>query len=107
MNKIFRVLLCLIGHHEWTAASLRGEEPNLPKTFTLEEWKRSFREHSRMYCKHCGYNSELNNWEWMDEATVWIELFDDLDDWARTTKGSGETEVKIKELKNKYKITRK
>ena len=37
-----------------------------------------------------------------NENDIWIELFNDLDKWSRSTKSSKDTPIKINELKTKY-----
>jgi len=41
------------------------------------------------------------------EDNIWIELFNDLDKWSRSTKSSKDTLVKINELKQKYTLKRR
>ena len=40
--------------------------------------------------------------ESLDVDSVWVELFNDLDKWSRSTKSSKDTPIKINELKQKY-----
>lgn len=45
--------------------------------------------------------------ELLDVDSVWVELFNDLDKWSRSTKSSKDTPIKINELKQKYTLKRK
>lgn len=57
MKKLIRVLLCLIGDHEWTCAAAQGIKP------TAEQVKAGiagFHEYATMYCKHCRHVSRLS-----------------------------------------------
>lgn len=58
MKKFFiKLIACkILGLHSWTSSSLRGESIKQP-IVNLEE---ELREYARMYCEHCGHESELN-----------------------------------------------
>jgi len=55
--KVFKLIACLFGLHDWTNAALEGKKP------TEEQLKSfaGFKDYSKMYCKHCKKESKLNN----------------------------------------------
>jgi len=58
MKKLRRWINCkLLKSHDWTCAAKEGIKPTNTEP-TLE----AFKEYAKMYCKSCGYVSELNNW---------------------------------------------
>lgn len=53
---------CLLGNHDWTCKAQQGIQPT-PEQLT-GDLVRGFREYSKMYCKHCLVESELNDLYW-------------------------------------------
>lgn len=52
MRKLLNWVNChFLGLHEWTSASMQGVKPT---TLSMA----AFKEHSRLYCEHCGINSK-------------------------------------------------
>lgn len=52
-------------------------------------------------------NITLPNGKQGEQDELWLELFKDLDRWSRSMKGSGDTKIKINDLKSKYIIQKK
>lgn len=62
MKTIKKIWHCYIfGSHEWTSPIQEGVPVRVPeKGATMQEVKQCLYESSRMYCKRCGYESELS-----------------------------------------------
>lgn len=56
MAKLWRKLLCFIGHHEWTSAYDEGIKP----TPTQQENMAGFADYAKIYCRHCGKVSAIS-----------------------------------------------
>lgn len=55
--KILRFIKCyVLKDHAWTSASMKGEKPKTP----IVDIEKEFWEYAKMYCEHCGHESELN-----------------------------------------------
>jgi hypothetical protein len=57
MIKLIRKFLCLIGDHEWTCKAAEGIAPTKEN---ITNFPGGFLSYASMYCKYCGYVSELS-----------------------------------------------
>jgi len=57
-------------------------------------------------CKTYAILKEVEQNEYSVDG-IWVELFNDLDKWSRSSKSSKDTPIKINELKQKYTLKRR
>jgi len=72
-------------------------EGDIEKTYAVLKEVDNERDYGAGFKKACSIVSES-----LDVDSVWVELFNDLDKWSRSTKSSKDTPIKINELKQKY-----